>query len=130
MTTAAIRVRAAAQRVAVAVLLSGCVTATITADAPKVVTAHVLAPRALHEECVRLAPGDRADYTFESTEPVAFNIHYHEGNAVVMPISRDATRADAGVFLPSLAQDYCLMWEAGPAGARIDYRMWLRRAGG
>jgi hypothetical protein len=114
----------------VAALLSACAGASLTPDAPKAVTAHVLAPRALHEECARLAPGDRVDYTFESTEPVAFNIHYHQGNAVVMPISRDATRADAGVFTSSLAQDYCLTWEAGSAGARIDYRIRLRRAGG
>jgi hypothetical protein len=108
-------------------LLAAC-TATLTTDAPKVVTNHPLPPFQMHQECLRLAPGDRLDYTFDSTEPVAFDIRYHDGNAVVMPIARERTRADAGVFAPSLAQDYCLMWEAGPAGALIDYRIRVRRA--
>ena len=34
----------------------------------------------------RSSAGDRIEFAFESTEPVDFNIHYHEGNAVVMPI--------------------------------------------
>ena len=52
-----------------------------------------------------------------------FNLHYHEGNAVVMPVVREQSREDAGVYAAQIAQDYCLMWEAGPAGATIDYRI-------
>lgn len=129
MTNATVRTRAWGRTVLGALSLSACATATLTADTPKTVIGHALAPRELHEECLRLAPGDRVDYSFDSSERIAFNIHYHEGNAVVMPVSREATRADAGVFAPSLAQHYCLMWEAGPAGALIDYRIRLRRAG-
>ena len=78
---------------------------------------------------MRLAPGDRAEFTFESTEPVDFNFHYHEGKTIVMPLVREKSRGDAGVFAPPVAHDYCLMWEAGPAGAVIDYRVRLKRAG-
>lgn len=108
-------------------LLAAC-TATLTTDAPKVVSNHPLPPFQTHQVCLRLAPGERLDYTFDSTEPVAFGIHYHDGNAVVMPIARERTRADAGVFAPAVAQNYCLTWEAGPAGAVIDYRIRVRRA--
>jgi len=98
------------------------------AEAPKVVREHPLTPYAVHEECLRLAVGDRVDYDFSATLPVAFNIHYHEANAVVAPVVREGVRTDSGVFAPRLAQDYCLMWEAGPAGAVLDYRLRRRAA--
>ena len=109
--------------------LCACTTALVTADTPKTVRGHTIAPYEWHEECMHLDVGDRVEFAFESTEPVDFNVHYHEGKTVLMPIVRDKARADAGVFAPSAAQDYCLMWEAGAAGALIDYRVRLRPAG-
>ena len=97
-------------------------------DQPKVVRGEDIAAYAMHEQCMRLAIGDRLDYDFTANEPVDFNIHYHEGRAVIAPLVRDKTRQDSGVFAPIIAQDYCLMWEAGPAGALLDYRISLRRA--
>ncbi len=107
--------------------LAGCA-APINPDEPKAVAALAVAPYEIHEECVRLVPGDRLEYTFEATERVNFEIRYREGDAVVAPIARDSTRADAGVFIAQLARDYCLVWEAGAAGALLDYRVWLRPA--
>ena len=104
----------------------GCSTPFITVDAPKVVSAHPLPPYQIHEECLKLEPGDRVEYRFESTEPVDFNIHYNEGKAVAMPVVREKSRADAGIYAAQIAQDYCLMWEAGVAGAMIDYRVRIR----
>jgi hypothetical protein len=109
--------------------LLACAAPMITAESPLTVRGHPLPAYALHEECLRLAPGDRVEYAFESTEPVDFNFHYHEGNTVVLPVVRDKSRADAGVFVPPVAQEYCLMWEAGAAGALIDYRIRLRPPG-
>ena len=106
--------------------ICACTTALVTADAPKTVYAYLIAPYEWHEECMHLDVGDRVEFAFESTEPVDFNVHYHEGKAVVMPIVRDKTRADAGVFAPPIAQDYCLMWEAGAAGTQLDYRVRVR----
>ena len=85
-----------------------------------------LAPYGIHEDCADLAAGDRLDYRFESTTPVKFNIHYHEGGMVLMPITRDDVTSDSGVFAPRIKQSYCLMWEAGAAGAIIAYRMQVR----
>jgi len=103
-----------------------CTAPGITADTPKTVRAHPLPSYQIHEECVTLDPGDRVEYAFESDEPVAFNLHYREGSAVVMPVVRDGSREDAGVYVARIAHDYCLTWEAGPAGATIDYRIRVR----
>ena len=126
-SAADVRQGAAYEVVAVAVLLAACATEPpLAVDRPKVVHGQDIAPYAIHEQCVHLAIGDRLDYDFTANEPVDFNVHYHEGRAVVMPIVRDKVRQDSGLYIPILGQDYCLMWEAGAAGALLDYRLSLR----
>jgi hypothetical protein len=92
------------------------------------VKAHPLPPFQIHEECVKLEPGDRLDYAFTATAPVHFNIHYHEGSAVIMPVTRDKVMAESGRFEAVVAQEYCLMWEAGAAGTPLDYSVRFTRA--
>jgi len=109
-------------------IAAGCATAAAPMpDVPKSVKGHGIAPYALHEECMKLVPGDRLEYHFDAGAPLHFNIHYHEGKAVVLPISLDGVRSEGGVFQPAVAQDYCLMWEAGATGTTLDYRIVLRR---
>jgi len=112
-----------------AAIVAGCATTPTWPDAPLSVVGHPLPPYQIHEECAVLAAGDRLEFAFESSEPVQFNVHYHDNKAVVMPVTRERTRAEAGVMPIVIAQDYCAMWEAGPTGALIDYRMRVRRAG-
>lgn len=123
-----------ARRAVAAVLgpcwLFGCAATPLTADAPRIVTAMPLTPYESREDCVRMARGDRLDWTFEATEPVAFEIRYREGVAALAPISRSSVLGDAGVYLAPLAREYCLVWEAGPPGAQVDYRLRLRPAAG
>ena len=77
------------------------------------------------EECYALKAGDRLEYRFESDEPVDFNLHYHEGGAVVMPVSREksveapaCTRCRSPRIIASCGR---------PArGAVIDYRLRVR----
>jgi hypothetical protein len=108
--------------------IAACATDTAAPNQPKVVRNRPLTPYDFHEECLRLAVGDHIEYDFSTTEPVAFNIHYHEGDAVLEPVVLEQVRADSGIFVPRIAQDYCLMWEAGPAGAVLDYRVRRRAA--
>ena len=91
------------------------------------VKAHPLPAYQMHEECAKLQPGDRLEYSFNADAPVSFNIHYHEGKAVIMPVTRDKVKSDGGEFKALIAQDYCLMWEAGPTGTPMDYRVRLIR---
>jgi hypothetical protein len=111
-----------------ALLAAACATdAPLTPGTPKVVAEKAIAPYEFHEECMHLERGDRLDYRFESDQPLAFNIRYHEQNLVLMPITRTAITSDAAIFSPVVAQDYCLTWEAGPSGAVLSYRVVLRR---
>jgi hypothetical protein len=95
---------------------------------PREVGRVVIAPYQSHDECMRLARGDRIDWRYESSEPLAFDIQYREDNAVLSPVVRDHSTADSGTFEAQVANDYCLTWESGPPGAIIAYRVLLRPA--
>jgi len=100
---------------------------TIVPGKVREVKAHPLPPYQMHEECAKLQPGDRLEYSFDADAPLHFNIHYHEGKAVIMPVTRDNVKTDRGEFKVLVAQEYCLMWEAGVAGTPLDYRVRLIR---
>ena len=112
---------------ALAIAVSACATESIQPGTPREVTGYRIAPFELHEECMQMGPGDRLVYRFTAQRPVAFNIHYHEGKTVIMPVSRDDTTGEDDTFRPLAAHDYCLMWEAGREGAIVDYRVLLTR---
>jgi len=107
---------------------AGCAQPPLTLDTPRAVSAMPLTPYESREDCVRLAAGDRLEYRFEASEPVLFEIRYREGFANIAPITREPSRGDAGVFVAALPRDYCLVWEAGAAGALVDYRLRRRAA--
>ena len=111
--------------VVAALALGGCA-ALPSGDTPKVVHGMALPSYQIHEECFALKPGERIEYRFESTDPVDFNLYYHEGGAVVMPVSREKTLEGAGMYAVLIAEDYCLTWEAGAAGAVLDFRFRVR----
>ena len=111
-----------------AFVLAACAAAPVDPETPISVQRLAIAPYQVHEECLQLFPGDRLEYRFEAGAPLAFNIHYHEGKTVVMPFSRENTREENGFYAPSIAQHYCLMWEAGAQAAVLDYRVRLKRA--
>ena len=92
-------------------------------DEPRSGAGVQLASYALHEECFTLDTNDRVNFYFVSTASVAFNIHYHDANAVVMPLAREGTKEESGEFVAELKQTYCMMWEAGAEPALIDYRI-------
>jgi hypothetical protein len=98
-------------------------------EAPKAVFGLELPPYATTEECIVLERGERIGYRFEARFPVAFNVHFREDNAVIMPISRDATTSESGDFAADRKEVYCLAWEAGAEGSVLNYRVnpWPRQ---
>jgi len=116
--------------VAVLALAACAATDTIAPDTPRVATGQEIAPYEFHEECARLAPGDRLDYRFEAKAPVKFEIYYKDGITFISTVSRDDVTEYSGVFQVKTPQRYCLRWEAGLLGAIVDFRIRLLRAGG
>jgi hypothetical protein len=114
---------ARAVALAAALGVAACATPPGTLDAPKIVVGLEISPYAVYEECVVLQAGRRVGYLFRATVPVAFNVHFHDGNAVIEPISVASTQGQSGEFEADRDQTYCLMWEAGAGGSVLDYRV-------
>ena len=79
-----------------------------------------LAAKKVHEECQRIEAGGKRKFHWKSSVPVDFNIHYHQGTEVFYPVKRDAMRGDGGTFTAKTAQEYCWMWTARDAAAKIE----------
>ena len=82
-----------------------------------------LAPKKVHEECARMEAGESRRWHWKSDTPVDFNIHYHRGNDVFFPVKRDAMRGDGGNFTAKTGEDYCWMWTAKDAAAKVEGRI-------
>ena len=67
-------------------------------------------PSKLHEECVELMPRDVLSYSFKASDPVDFNIHYHEETNIVYPVFKKNSSGEEGKFYADKEQTYCLMW--------------------
>jgi hypothetical protein len=102
---------------------AACATAPDRLEVPKVVVGLDISPYVVYEQCVLLQAGDRIGYLFRATVPLAFNIHFHDANAVIEPISAASTQGESGEFSADRDQTYCLMWEAGAGGSVLEYRV-------
>ena len=109
-------------------MIVGCATRPLAPEEFRVVSGHAMSAYAVHEECVQVQRGERLEYRFESTEPIHFDIHYQQGGATLQPIAKDGVREDAALYPVQEPRRMCLGWEAGPAGAVIDYRFRVRAA--
>jgi len=79
----------------------------------------------MHEECMRVEAGQKRRYSWKSSAPVDFNIHYHRGDEVFYPVKRERMRGDGGTFTAKSAEDYCWMWTA-KASAKVEGRIELK----
>jgi hypothetical protein len=72
--------------------------------------AHSVRPKGLAEECFKLPAGQSMGYSFASSAPVDFNIHFHRGNDVVYPVKTDGAQVAADRFTAPSTEEFCLMW--------------------
>ena len=110
-------------------ILAGCASAPGRLEAPRAMFGIEIAPYAMVEECMALEPGERVGYRFDARLPLAFNVQYRDGNAVVLPVSREHTASESGDFSADRKRVYCLTWEAGAEGNTVNYRInpWPRQ---
>jgi len=78
------------------------------ADAPSQTVS--LEPGKHKEVCLKMTSGQGVQYRFTSDRPVAFNIHYHEGEAVQYPVKVYSVREGSDRFVADADRGYCLMW--------------------
>lgn len=83
-------------------------------------------PGASVELCGALRRGQAVAWTFTAEGPLDFNIHYHEGDQVHTPTSRDAVRRGNGRLPVKIDQDYCWMW-TNPGSSNVMLRVRLER---
>ncbi len=84
-------------------------------------------PGKFSEVCGKLKKGNLIRWQFDSTSPLEFNIHYHEGKNVIFPYKMSATKSGVEVLLISLDQDYCWMW-TNKSKEEVKLEMSLRHA--
>jgi hypothetical protein len=107
--------------IAWAALAAACATPG-TADVREAVE-RVIAPFETREECLWLDAGERLDWWFEADTPVTFDIRYRDANAMLIPLTRENVKTDAGIYQAVLSHRYCGAWESGPGGAFIAFRL-------
>jgi hypothetical protein len=72
------------------------------------------------EACMKLRVGDTLVWRFDADAPVDFIVHHHVGADVKMPVDVKQARRHEGRLVADHANDWCLMWTAGPAArARV-----------
>jgi hypothetical protein len=123
----AMRLRRLAVTCASVLTFAACTSSPMVAGVPQTADHVVIAPYATHAQCLDMRRGDRLDWRFDATASLAFDIHYRESNALLAPVVRNAA-SDAGTFEAHEPANYCVTWEAGAAGASLDYRLLLRAA--
>jgi hypothetical protein len=94
--------------------------AALAAGKPEVAVSITLEPRKVHEECQQVEAGKKRRFHWKSDAAVDFNVHYHQGPEVFYPVKRDGMRGDGGTFAAKTTQEYCWMWTARDAPAKIQ----------
>lgn len=69
------------------------------------------------EVCGALKTGQRIAWTFESSQALAFNIHYHRGKETVYPVKLAAAEQAADSLAVQVDEPYCWMWSNKSAAA-------------
>jgi hypothetical protein len=116
------------------VLLFVVVSATVSGSETKETTMNpnitkmekTLNPSRSYEKCVEMLPTQIMEYSFKTSEPVDFNIHYHAEKEIFYPVNKKEVAILEGVLNPEELQyyseeqeDFCLMWK-NPHNKRIS----------
>jgi hypothetical protein len=77
-----------------------------------------------YEACDKFPLGATVEYSFVSTKPVLFNVHYHDKRIKVYPVEEELISEASGSFVVESKAIYCCMWEnKNPKYVKITYNM-------
>jgi hypothetical protein len=81
-----------------------------------------IAPSDVIEKCLKLQPDQTLKYSFMSSKPLKFNLHYHLKEKTVFHI-KEETSSRSEVFHPVKDQNvYCMEWKNPHSdGAELKY---------
>jgi hypothetical protein len=63
------------------------------------------------EACDKWTPGDKVNFTFTSSKPVMFDVHYHEKHAKAYAIEQTLVDKFEGSFIVKSEDIHCCMWK-------------------
>lgn len=78
------------------------------------------------ELCGQLEAGIKIDWQYQSSQALDFNIHFHEGKAVNMPVKFKGKAELQAQFEVKQTQGYCWMW-TNKTGEKASLRILLAR---
>lgn len=84
----------------------------------------LLAPKELLEVCGKLPRGGRVAWSFEAGAPLPFNIHVHQGKAVVYPARLERAARAQGQQVFDAEPAHCWMWtNTGTEAVKVDVEL-------
>jgi len=63
-----------------------------------------------YESCIVITENKHLHYKFNSTQPLEFDIHYHENDKVHYSAPIKTYKFSKNVFTPTITRSYCMMW--------------------
>ena len=97
---------------AAALLMGGCAAKDEQA-AHKDIKGHTItiATGDFFEACDKWTPGDRVSFSFTSSKPVMFDVHYHAKTSKIYPIEKTLRDTFEGSFVVQTEDIHCCMWQ-------------------
>ncbi|PWK53456.1 hypothetical protein [Pleionea mediterranea] len=84
----------------------------------------IIEPGKVVEECFKLKKHQSVTFSFKTSDPVLFNLHYHYKQQTIYPIADQLTpEFKPTKFSAQSTQTYCLMWSnKQSSGVSLLYR--------
>ena len=86
-----------------------------------------LPTRVIHEECLKLVLENVVLYSFEASNPLIFDIHYHDGTKIVDAFPKKTIATLESTLIPEEMQEYCMTWtNHQPQSVQLNYQFQIK----
>jgi len=111
-------------------LISGCATSgTNDDDGMSIYNIVKIEPSGSYEDCLELLPGQIMNYSFDASNFVNFNIHYHTEKGLHYPVNKKGVMMGKGSldiqeldYYTEDQESFCVMWEnASSEPTRVSF---------
>ena len=118
-------------------LLSGCATSGTNDDGSMSMSDTVkIKPSRSYEDCVELLPGQIMNYSFNASNFVNFNIHYHTEKELYYPVKKKGVMMGKGSldiqeldYYSTEQEFFCVMWDnLNPEPVQVSFSCEVKSA--